>query len=84
MLLRPSYHSSEYQHGRAPGGRSAVGPELSVDRDEEGFHVEINLDPLPCETFDDRDVTRYLTTDEARELAAMLWHHADELDRRHR
>ena len=31
---------------------------------------------------DDKDAVVTLTSDEARELAAMLWHHADEADRR--
>lgn len=82
LYLRPTYHRSEYQHGRAPAGYSVTGPELFVDVADELSGVLLSLDPLPGETFDDRTVERTLTSDEARELAAILWHHADALDRR--
>lgn len=80
LSLRPIHHRDEYHHGRAPAGRSVTGPEISVEPDEDGF-VRLTLDPLSGETFDDRDIDRTLTPAEARELAAILWHHADELDR---
>ena len=83
MHIRPEQHASEYQHGRAPDGYSAAtGPELTVEQMEDGPGVAMILDPMPTETLEDREVTRYLTSPEARELAAMLWHHADEADRR--
>lgn len=83
MHIRPDYHKDEYGHGRAPAGRhDGFGPEISVEQEEDGSGVTIILDPLPAETFDDRDVSRTLTSPEARELAAMLWHHAEEADRR--
>lgn len=83
MHLRPSYHAGEYSYGRAPAGRSTAGPELTVAREDDGSGVTLTLEPLPAETFDDRDVIRTLTPDEARELAAMLWHHANEQERRY-
>lgn len=83
-FLRPEAHRSEYHHGRAPSGRATSGPEISVDTDDERSFVRLTLDPLPGETFDDRDVDRIFTADEARTLAALLVHHADELDRWHR
>jgi len=83
MHLRPSYHTGEYGYGRAPAGRSAAGPEITVEREDEGPGVTLTLEPLPAETFDDRDVNRTLTPNEARELAAMLWHHANEQERRY-
>ena len=83
MHIRPSYHRDEYQHGRAPDGFSAfTGPEVTVEQEEDGSGVTLHLDPLPTETLEDRMVSRTFTSPEARELAAMLWHHADEADRR--
>lgn len=86
MHLRPEYHRDEYQHGRAPDGYSAVfGPEITIEPENEGRPgVVLTFDPLPGETFDDREVSRTFTAAEARELAAMLWHHADEQDRLYR
>lgn len=81
MHLRPTNHSSEYHNGRGPAGRSVTGPEITVETADECGGVHLIFDPLPAETFDDRDVTRTLEPDEARELAAMLWHHADATDR---
>lgn len=81
MFLRPDAHKDEYHHGRAPAGRSVDGPTIAVEQDED-TGVRVTLEPLPTETFDDRDVDRSLTAPEARELAAMLWHHAEEADRR--
>ena len=80
MHIRPTYHKDEYQHGRAPAGRSVTGPEITVEQVDDGFGVYLHLDPTPLETLDDRGITRTLTPDEARELAAMLWHHADAAD----
>lgn len=83
MHIRPSYHRDEYQHGRAPDGYSAAaGPEITVEQEEDGSGVTLGLDPLPTETLEDRPISRTFTSPEARELAAMLWHHADEADRR--
>jgi len=56
-----------------------IAPEILVH--PAGGSVVLCLDPLPGETYDDRYVTRYLRPTEARELASMLWHHADELER---
>jgi hypothetical protein len=53
-----------------------------VELDDERRYVTVTLDPEPGETFDDRAVTRYLTADEAREIAAALVHYAGELERR--
>jgi len=83
MQLKPEQHANEYHYGRAPDGQAAgFGPLIVVEVADESHAVELILDPLPCETFDDHDVTRYLTPDEARDLAAMLWHKADMADRR--
>ncbi len=83
MHIIPEAHRDEYHHGRAPAGRSVVGPRFSVEADPEGAPVVwLRLDPLPTETLEDQDVDRTLTAAEAREVAAMLWHHADEADRR--
>lgn len=82
LIIRPEAHNQEYHHGRAPAGRSVVGPEIYVDVIDEGLDVTLGLDPLPAETFDDRNVARTLTPFEARELAAMLNHAADQADRR--
>lgn len=69
MFLR--LREGENHHG--------IAPEILVHQRDAS--VVLCLDPLPGETYDDQDVTRYLTPEEARELAAMLWHHADELER---
>lgn len=83
MHIRPDNHRQEYQFGRAPDGYSAaLGPEITVEQEDDGSGVSIHLDPLATETLEDRQITRTLTSPEARELAAMLWHHADEADRR--
>lgn len=83
MYLRPDNDRQLYHHGRAPAGRSAgEGPTISVTAEDEGGGVVLTLDPHPAETFDDRDIDRTLSPDEARELAAMLVHHADEQDRK--
>lgn len=83
MHISPEQHRTEYHHGRAPAGRSAgSGPLISVELTDEYPTIDLVLDPLPAETFDDRDVTRTLTADEARDLAAMLWHKAEMADRR--
>lgn len=83
MHIRPDYHASEYQHGRAPDGYSAAtGPEVTVGQEEDGSGVTLVLDPLPTETLEDRTISRTFTSAEARELSAMLWHHAEEADRR--
>ena len=83
MHIRPDAHRSEYHHGRAPDGYSAAaGPEITVEQEEDGPGVTLGLDPLPTETLEDRPISRTFTSPEARELAAMLWHHADEADRR--
>lgn len=83
MHIRPDYHAAEYQHGRAPDGYSAAtGPEVSIEQEEDGTGVTLHLDPLPTETLEDRPIHRNFTSAEARELAAMLSHHANEADRR--
>lgn len=69
MFLRPEAH-------RYSGGR----PEISVEVDDD-YAVRLSIEAEPGETFDDRDLDRTLTTTEARELAAMLWHHADQAER---
>lgn len=71
MFLRPCNHQS-----------SGHRPEISVEPVDDGSGVRLTIEAEAGETFDDRDVDRILTPDEARELAAMLWHHADELERR--
>lgn len=56
--------------------------EISVELDDDGGHtVRLVVEAEPSETFDDRDVDRYLTPPEARALAAMLWHFADQAER---
>lgn len=85
LILRPESHRSEYHHGRAPDGYSAAtGPTIEVEAEDEGLGVRLTLDPLPVETLDDRPVDRILTPEEARALAAVLWHVADEQERRWR
>lgn len=72
LYFRPQHHRVAY-----------LSPEISIgpDDDSDFAAVRLTLDPLPCETFDDRDVERLLTASEARELAAALNHYAAELDR---
>ena len=83
MHIRPDNHRSAYHFGIVPDGYSAAtGPEVSVEQEEDGAGVTLGLDPLPSETLEDRPIVRTFTSPEARELAAMLWHHADEADRR--
>lgn len=83
LYFRPQHHRVAYLSGRAPAGRLVAGPEISIgpDDDSDFAAVRLTLDPLPGETFDDRDVERLLTASEARELAAALNHYAAELDR---
>ena len=71
MHLRPAYHHS-----------ITGDAEITVEQEEDGPGVTMTLEPEPSETFDDAPISRTLTSSEARELAAMLWHHADEADRR--
>jgi hypothetical protein len=59
----------------------SIGPTISVELDDDG-HVSMVLEPQTGETFDDRDVERSLVPAEARELAAALWHYAEESERR--
>lgn len=83
MHIRPNNHRTAYQFGTVPDGYSAAaGPELTVEQEDDGAGVMLILDPLPGETLEDRQIDRLLTSPEARELAAMLWHHAEEADRR--
>lgn len=70
MILRPDYHQS-----------STARTEISVERADDELLVRLTLDSEAGETFDDRDVDRFLSPAEARELAAALYHHAEELDR---
>lgn len=82
MHIFPDSLRSEWHHGRAPSGRSpGFGPLISVELDDE-LGVRVTIEPVAAETFDDRDVDRTLTADEARDLAAMLWHKAEMADRR--
>jgi hypothetical protein len=69
MFLRPEAH-------RYNGGR----PEISVELDDDNA-VRLSIEAGPGETFDDRDLDRSLTPAEARALAAMLWHQADQAER---
>lgn len=72
MFLRPESH-------RYSGGR----PEISVDLDDDhGTTVVLTIEAGPGETLDDRDLDRHLLPAEARALAAMLWHQADQAERR--
>lgn len=71
MILRPERHQS-----------SITRTEISVDRSDDELVVELKIQPEAGETFDDLDMIRTLHPSEARELAAMLYHHADALDRR--
>lgn len=70
MSLRPTnYRHSDHR-------RAWVDVELDDDN-----AVRLTIKAQPGETFDDRDVARALLPDEARALAAMLWHYADEARR---
>lgn len=82
MHMRLESTRDDYQYGRAPAGRSVTGPEITVEQEEDGPGINLILDPGHAETLDDRDIIRGLTSAEARELAGMLWHHAEEADRR--
>lgn len=56
--------------------------QISVELDDDaGRTVRLVVEAEPGETFDDRDVDRYLTAPEARALAAMLWHFAEMAER---
>lgn len=74
MFLRPEAH-------RYPGGR----PEISVDLDDDDgtapTAVLLTIEAGPGETLDDLDLGRILSPEEARSLAAMLWHQADAAER---
>ena len=69
IALRPESH-------RCNGKR----PEIVVGLTDEGG-VCLTVEAGPLETLDDRDLDRYLTADEARALAAMLNHYANESER---
>lgn len=70
MLIRPANHYGD-----------ANRPEIAVvDQTDDPGLVCLLLGAATAETFDDRDIERLLTPSEARELAAMLWHHADRAD----
>lgn len=74
MLVIPL---SQHAAGKYPSGTHAV-----VENDDDGGHlVCLTLDAEAGETFDDRNVTRYLPPDEARALAVALWHFADMAER---
>lgn len=83
MHLRLESDRDEYQFGRTPAGRSVGNsPEVSVSLNrEDGGTIELDLDPHPGEAIDDHIICRRLDAGEARELAAMLNHAADALDR---
>lgn len=84
MHIRLNSERDLYHNGRAPDGYSAAtGPELTIEQIDDGYGVTLLLDPHPAETIDDHPIVRELSPDEARELAAALWHHADAADRRH-
>lgn len=73
IVIRPSYYAST----------SRPIPEISVDVGEDGDgDVYLVIEADAKETFDDRDLSRVLTPDEARNLAAILWHSADMAERR--
>lgn len=80
MHIRPECHWSEWDHGRQPTGYLAGSkPEISVEVGEDS-DVALTLDPINDEhTF---GISRFLTSGEARDLAAMLNHAADMADRR--
>ena len=64
--------------------RSSTGDNatITVELDDDGGHtVRLVLEAEAGETFDDRDVDRYLTAPEARALAAMLVHFAEQAER---
>lgn len=76
MILRPEAHRY------TPRGDQQIAPEISVDLDDDhGTTVVLSIVAGPGETFDDLDLDRTLTPAEARALAAMLWHQADQADR---
>lgn len=55
---------------------------ITVDQQaEHDGTVDLTLEAVDAETFDDRDIDRNLTADEARALAAALWHFADMAER---
>ena len=59
------------------GRRTAITVSLSDER-----QPVLTLEAEPGETFDDADVDRWLSPEECRALAAMLWHAAEEAERR--
>lgn len=70
-------------YSTADPDRGGDRPRIHVDRydDGDGGYVALELNAHPIETLDDRDIQRLLTPDEARALAAALWHFADAADR---
>jgi hypothetical protein len=71
--MRPVAH-------RYTGGQ----PEISVDTDGDfGTDVVLTIESGPDEMIDDMDMCRTLTPVEARTLAAMLNHKANEAERRY-
>lgn len=83
MRIRLETYSNEWHHGRAPDGRApGYGPCILVEQSED-LGVSLTIEPAhKGETVDDLDIWRSLESDEARELAAALNHHADMSDRR--
>ena len=71
IFLRPSYYTST----------SRPTPEISVEFGGDDDLVSIVIEADTGETFDDRDIARHLTPSEARSLAAMLWHVAEQVER---
>lgn len=61
---------------RGGGGRPAI--VVSCDEGQPTLTVEA----AAGETFDDKDIDRWLSPEECRALAAMLWHAAEEAERR--
>lgn len=59
------------------GGRPAIVVGLTEER-----QPHLTIEAGPGETFDDADLVRYLNPKECRALAAMLWHVAEEAERR--
>lgn len=72
MMIRPESHYSSLTNER---------PTIEVEVAEDALGVMLTIEPTVGETFDDLSLWRQLTPTEARELAVMLNHHADECDR---